>query len=913
MPNAFISYSRQDSAFAKRMARDLRDAGLEVWIDSSEIAIGTEWQQEIFRALGASDFVVVCLTPEAVKSEGVRREILLARGRFLTVIPLLVKKQGETATGTEATMDLLLKYEDTRWLLNIQMVDFEEFGYEQAFRLLLERPLGVVHSTTDPTKIPNPFKGLEAFQQTDAHLFFGREELTQKLLDRLSNRFLAVVGASGSGKSSLIRAGLIPSIRAGALPGSEEWPVVILTPGVSPIDALALRLTPVVDERGLGSSALAVLEKGAEGLEVLVESMLTEAPATSRLVLAIDQFEEVFTRASPRQARPFLDMLHAAVTMPSSRVAVVLTLRADFFDRLSGYPELAALFEQENMVIVTEMSPEALRESIEKPAQVVGLRYESGLVERILEDVRSQPGTLPLMEYALKGLYERREGYNLTNDAYEAMRGVHGAIGERAEAIYTLLEPDVQAALPEVFRELVEVDDERGEPTRRRALLADVATNPAAATLVEAFTSEQARLLVQNRSEQSSESVVEVAHEALLRSWQRLSEWIEAEQGNLRFRRQIERAAQEWETRARQSSWLLNGGRLVEAQEWQESFPAGALEQEFIDASAKYARRQRLQRRLLIWIAFVLLIIVSFILARSNADLRIEADLINTRIANNRLEVERFSTLEAGDVIVPLLTQTPDQFIPTLTKIAVLTAHDPSLAENHLTDDFGVEMVYVPEGCFFMGSDRGLVDEQPSHQVCLDAFWIDRYEVTNEQFGRLNGVARLPGDWPQPLQPRTSVNWLEARNFCLSREARLPTEAEWEYAARGPDGPIYPWGNDFEEPNEDVAYPRSYDTLAEVGVDQRPGGASWAGAYDMSGNVWEWVSTIYDQDRFPYPYAPDDGREDIEDEAAPRVMRGAGILDFDDLLRSAKRSFTRSNVGENDIGFRCARTDGTTQ
>jgi formylglycine-generating enzyme required for sulfatase activity len=960
MKGAFISYSHEDSVFAERLARDLRDAGLEVWIDFRSIGIGTEWEQAIFKGLDASDLMLVCLTPPAVNSEWVRREVLLARSRQLPVIPLLVKKRSETADGPQETMALLRQYEETRRLPDIQMVDFERFGYERAFPMLLEQLPGVIRPAPateperviDPARIPNPFKGLEAFQQTDAHLFFGREDLTQKLLDRLgdqrADRFLAVVGASGSGKSSLVRAGLIPKIRAGALPGSADWPLAIFTPGAFPIRALSLRLMPVVAERGLNPAALEVLEQGTEGLHVLAESLLTEAPRTTRLVLVIDQFEEVFTRASEREARPFLDLLHAAVTLPQGRALVVLTLRADFFDRLSGYPDLAALFEQESMVIAADMQPEALRRSIEGPAAVVGLAYDPGLVARILEEVRAQPGTLPLMEYALKRLYDRREGQRLTTPAYEAMGGVRGALAEHAEFIYAGLDATRQDMLRRLLVHLVVVS-ETGEATRRQVRRADLAFRgvPAEALdeLIAQLTAPENRLLVVSRDIQRgdapAEVTLEVSHEALIREWERYRDWIADDEAALRYGGDLLKDAQDWERAGRDNAYLLTGSRLAQARAWLEDADPTDVQREYVQAStaederqaqlkeqeqaeklrlaeeaaeassrAEAAERDRARR----YQVFALIAGVAGVLAVLGV-IWAGVSLSRVQLETTGLKVEqyRLSTLVPGIGQFPptsLVTVAVADAFATATQIAV--AYNAETPDDIIEVINGVEMVLVPPGCFYMGSNVGDSNERPVHEVCLEDFWIDRYEVTNAQYGS-TGCEDVSS---QPDQPRNCVDWIEARDYCDGRDGdmddppgvgvRLPTEAEWEYAARGPDSRVYPWGNEFV--GEHVVYWENSDRgngseTWEVG--SRPGGVSWVGAYDMSGNVWEWVSSAYEA----YSYTAASEREEEADSTDVwRVLRGGSFYFNEDSLRSAFRLRVNPGNGSSNVGFRCARS-----
>ena len=210
----------------------------------------------------------------------------------------------------------------------------------------------------------------------------------------------------------------------------------------------------------------------------------------------------------------------------------------------------------------------------------------------------------------------------------------------------------------------------------------------------------------------------------------------------------------------------------------------------------------------------------------------------------------------------------------------------------------GVEMVLVPPGCFMMGSTNGDSHEMPAHEVCFDnPFWIDRYEVTNAQYG---SSGYREGD----DQPRERVTWLEAQAHCQSRAARLPTEAEWEYSASGPDDLEYPWGNAFVAENVIYSDGSVFET-APVG--SRPGGISWVGAFDLSGNVWEWTNTIYDESRFPYPYVPDDGRETLDNADAVHVLRGGSWGSDQWYVRTFVR--VRPNAGEKSAywGLRCSR------
>jgi len=260
-------------------------------------------------------------------------------------------------------------------------------------------------------------------------------------------------------------------------------------------------------------------------------------------------------------------------------------------------------------------------------------------------------------------------------------------------------------------------------------------------------------------------------------------------------------------------------------------------------------------------------------------------------------------------------TETPSS-TPTITPTATLTPLEQALqnAQNFsgtntdwqpFEQNFdGVTMVLVPTGCFTIGSEGGWDDERNGNEICFDTpFWIDKYEVSNAQFASFAGAAASASNWTEPNRPRERITWFEARDFCASRDARLPTEAEWEYAARGPSNWIYPWGDEFVA--ENVGYGDNFSSqTADVG--SLVGGASWVGAFDLSGNLWEWTSSIYQ----PYPYNPDDGREvDSNSTDVLRVLRGGSWNSTTIVLRSSNR-FRYVSDGrffDLSVGFRCLR------
>jgi WD40 repeat protein len=639
MNRVFISYSRKNEAFAERLARDLSDAGLDVWIDLRQIQGGEIWQQEIFRGLDRTDFVVLCLSPAAIASEWVQREVTTAKNAGKRIYPVMV----------EESFKQLQENAALNWLTDVQFIRFEG-RYESAFPELLQalpggRSVGT-YDVFDAEKIINPFKGLEAFQQRDAAYFFGREDLIKRALTRLRRtRFLAVVGASGSGKSSLVRAGIIPQLRAGVLAGSDKSPVIIFSPGADPVTALAERLHPLVvphDGRYTLDVMRQLLREQPNSLVPLLDLALTGLPDVSRFIIVIDQFEEAFTRAGEKERDPFIEAIVQAARLEGSRALMIATMRADFFGQLSHYPELAVLFEGDNLLIVTEMTTANLLQAIEGPAKAVGLRYEAGLVDKLLEDVKSQPGSLPLLQYALKELFERRKGALLTLEAYEEIGGVRRALARHAEDIYDGLTQVQQELMRRVLLRLVEVNA-TGEATRRRVPISEVRFRnvPEAQVqqIIDLLTAAEARLLVASRSINAggTEPVtwLEVSHEALIREWDRFKGWVATSAEDLRYESELRKAAQDWELSGRDVAYLLTGRRLTRAEIWWEDNDVTPLQHELIETSlatraageqaekARMARELELQRQSVRRARLAAAIMVVFLLAAVSGALAI--------------------------------------------------------------------------------------------------------------------------------------------------------------------------------------------------------------------------------------------------------------------------------------------------
>jgi WD40 repeat protein len=441
----------------------------------------------------------------------------------------------------------------------------------------------------------NPYKGLRAFEQADAADFFGRDALIRQLLDRLAEpcenrRFLAVVGPSGSGKSSAVKAGLIPALQTGDLPGADKWFIAEMVPGADPLHELESALLSVAVNPP--ADLHQILHESEFGIAKAIESILPPDEHTE-LLLVVDQFEEVFTQTGADAARThLLDSIHAAVTAPESRLRVIITLRADFYDRPLLYEGFGALVRDRTEVVLPLTTAE-LEEAIAAPAKGAGLHVEPALVQAIVNDIGAQSGALPLLQYALTEVFERRQGQKLTQHAYHDSGGVLGALARRADAVYNALAPEARNLARALFLRLIVLGDSTGDMRRRvrwseLASLADDAQ--AIETVRDAFV--QYRLLTLDCDPATREPTVEVAHEALIREWRRLLNWLNENRVGVRLQRILSAAAGEWQDASQDPSFLLSGTRLSQFEEWAETTDLQLTQTERLFLNASIAQRE---------------------------------------------------------------------------------------------------------------------------------------------------------------------------------------------------------------------------------------------------------------------------------------------------------------------------------
>ncbi|MBB5773711.1 hypothetical protein HD596_000467 [Nonomuraea jabiensis] len=534
-----------------------------------------------------------------------------------------------------------------------------------------------------------PYPGLAAFGTEQARWFFGRDRLLAELTVRLDDRVwrggpLMVVAPSGAGKSSLLRAGLLPALEDGALPGSRHWPRLLFTPTAQPMAALTENLaawTGIGPEQISGAIAAGAQQYTPMLHQALRDRGVDEAIGRAHMVVIVDQFEELFTQCTNEpDRRAFVDVIsHLADLGPNGEPPVALVvcgLRSDFYTPCADHPRLRVAL-QDGQVFVGPMPQDELREAIVYPAQDVGLDIEPGLVEVLLSDLRTakgdgyEAGRLPLLAHALRTTWQQRNGHTLTVDGYRVTGGIQQAVAATAERIFASLDPADQQIARTLFLRLVTIGDAI-EDTRRRVARADLLsagfdTGPAAA-VVDAFT--RGRLLTQHQD------TVEIIHEALLSAWPRLRAWIDDDRAGLLVLQRLQADAAEWDKGGRDAAYLYTGTRLETAREayaatsWAHP-AADATTRAFLAASQEgvdQARRAAVRRRRLAWTALVLVTVLALVASGFGVFAMRTADRAETqrREAISRLLTARGEMMRTADPIVAgLLAAAAWQYAPT--------------------------------------------------------------------------------------------------------------------------------------------------------------------------------------------------------------------------------------------------------
>ena len=508
-----------------------------------------------------------------------------------------------------------------RWIDNLVLTDF----INQALKGAIQSP--VCNNSGEPINLTRswevadqpaatsteqgvcPYKGLTYFDcnDEDPKYFYGRTALTDQLLDQVrQSNFLAIVGASGSGKSSVLRAGLLHQLKVGRkVSGSDQWQIKIMVPGEHPLQNLALTFVdttlPSLERAEQLGRAEGLIREGAEGLRRLVQTS-----GASRALLVVDQFEEAFTLCQDvTERQQFFACILNVLNISDRKLCLILGMRADFFGKCleQEYSGLAKQIEQ-HLVAVPPMSREELQEAIEQPAKRVELAVEPELSRQMLEDVEGSPGSLPLLQYTLTEIWKQQTDGCLRLTAYLQLGRVAGTLQKRATEVYESFPDEQRGTVKHIFLALTQLG-EGTEDTRRRVLKADLVNAQHSESGVDAVLKRLAdeKLVVTSEIigkgiESGRSAVVDVAHEALIRHWSLLRKWLEESRDLLRQSRKLEALAEEWRTQGKKSDYLLQGRQLSDAKGFQKQYrtevPLSALVNELIERSTRKRRNNRL-------------------------------------------------------------------------------------------------------------------------------------------------------------------------------------------------------------------------------------------------------------------------------------------------------------------------------
>jgi WD40 repeat protein len=729
--DVFLSYNSADRPIVERVAQRLVQERIEPWWDQWNLTAGKSWQEEIVAGLQASKTCAVFVGSVGL-GDWAREELHVAQDRaakdrdfrlFMVLLP----------GAPEPDHPSLAFLRSRTWV---------ELRDGLAGPNGIDDLLAAITGTSrrhDVVVAPGrcPYRGLEAFDEDHAEFYFGRDhDIALSLAKLRSKRLLTVLGPSGSGKSSLLRAGVVPAVRRGAVHGSETWPVRIFTPGPRPLTVLAAQLSRLFPTQAM-QQTLDQLQQDQRTLDLAVSLAFADQPAGDCVVLVVDQFEEVFTLCrNDEERQAFVSNLRYASSIPGGRVVVLIGMRADFYQRCAPYADLRAMLEEP--LLVGPLDAEGLRRAIEEPAAGVGLELESGLTATILASVIDRPGALPLLEHVLTRLWELRRGRMLTLAAYVSTGGVEGALEKQANEIYEGFTERQKEIARRVLLRLVH-PGENAEDTRRRAEMDEIASlveDPDdVATVVGSLTDQR---LLTVWSDVEGKRVVEITHEALIRGWPQLRIWLNENRENLRAQRRLTELAEEWHRGGRSDDSLLYTGARLAA--WQERLDRmdrselTAVELAFLDTSARATQRAEEERDA-------------------------------ARLARERLLVER-PLARAGEAVFEL-DQSPERAL-LLALAAVQEASESSVVQRAVFRVFsGAKIDRVLRG----HTDRiSSVDWHPGGQVILSGSYDRTARVWDPRSGEALGILGSHDD------AITCVAW--------SHDGTLVVTGGWDGVAR---------------------------------------------------------------------------------------------------------------------------------
>jgi formylglycine-generating enzyme required for sulfatase activity len=958
----FLSHSSTNNAEAVALRDWLEREGWkdEIFLDldpQGGIPAGERWERALNEAANRCEAVLFLVSKAWLDSDWCIKEFNLAHHLNKRLFGLLIEdlavadlpayltsiwQNVRLAVGRDHVMlraVLPVTHEEVHVTFSAEGLQRLKHGLEQA-------GLDPKHFAWPPASDPNrpPYRGLRPLEAEDAGIFFGRDAPVIEALDQLRGlretippRLLVILGASGSGKSSFLRAGLLPRLKRD---DRHFLPLPIIRPERAAINGESGLLPALEDAfKSVGITTTraklrAAIEGGASTLCPLLKALADKAtpsaldadakPTTPTLILSVDQGEELFLAEGQDEARAFLVLLHDLLIQNLPAIIAVFTIRSDNYERLQLAKELQGL--RQEMLSLPPMPKGSYAEVIKGPAQRLAgterpLEVEDTLVNTLLTDIEAggAKDALPLLAFTLERLYVEHGGDgDLTVAEYRSLGGITGSI--EAAVARALKAADADPAIPKdrvarlaLLRHgfipwLAGIDPDTGAPRRRVARLSEVPVE--AQPLIQHLVEQH--LLATDVSKDTGEKTIEPAHEALLRQWGLLQGWLTEDAGLLAALEGVKRASRDWAANAKNTAWLAHATDRLAAAERLSARPdlAANLEptdHEYLAACRKAEADTKRGKRLVQAVIYVLLVGVI-------------AGLIGW-INQSYLKAQwrwyaTVSPFMEAKVRPYALSAQAERALKPLDSFKECAADVPC-----------PEMVVIPAGKFMMGSPAGqqeklgaaevgvIASEGPQHEVAFAApFAVSRLEITSEQWNlciAYGDCIRRVGNntWQGDKQPAIEITWDDARHYAAwlakmtGKPYRLLTEAEWEYAARAGTTTLYSFGDDQATLGDYGWYVGNSDLQAHLVGEKKP---NPFGLYDVHGNVREWVEDCFHND---YTGAPADGSAwTAGGDCSLRIIRGGSWRGVAETLTSAHRIGSAAAIRNGGTGMRIART-----
>jgi formylglycine-generating enzyme required for sulfatase activity len=956
----FLSHSSANNAEAVALRDWLANEGWkdEVFLDLDPqrgINAGERWERSLNEAANRCEAVLFLVSKAWIGSEWCRRELNLAHRLNKRLFGVLI----EDLPIADVPKDLTGEWQLVRLasgrdhvMLNAVVpvtqeevhVTFSSEGLQRLKHGLEQAGLDPKYFAWPPANDPNrpPYRGLRPLEAEDAGIFFGRDAPVIEALDQLRGlrettppRLLVILGASGSGKSSFLRAGLLPRVKRD---DRHFLPLPIIRPDRAAINGESGLLPALEDAfKAVGISTTraklrAAIEGGVSTLRPLLQVLADKAtpssldadakPATPTLILSVDQGEELFLAEGQDEARTFLVMLHDLLIQDVPAIIAIFTIRSDNYERLQLAKELEGLHQE--TLSLPPIPKGSYTEVIKGPARRLEgtertLQVEDALVDTLLTDVEAggAKDALPLLAFTLERLYVEHGGDgDLTVAEYRSLGGITGSIEAAVER--ALKNADADPAIPQdrvarlallrrgLIPWLAGIDPDTGAPRRRVARLSEIP--PEARPLIQHLVEQ--RLLATDVSKDTEEKTIEPAHEALLRQWGLLQGWLTEDAGLLAVLEGVKRTSRDWAANAKNEAWLAHATDRLAAAERLSARPDLAANLEptdraYLAACSKAEADAKRGKRLLQSATYASLIAVI-------------VGLVGWINQSYIADEWRFLTVmwpyERANVRPYVLTAAKEQ------------ALKPGDSFKECAQDCP-EMVVVPAGSFTMGGPtnaeqpryNGANTEQPQHTVTFARpLAVSKYVLTFAEWdacvtvGGCSGYQPSDTGWGRGEQPLINVSWDDAQQYVAwlsevtGKTYRLLSESEYEYATRAGTTTVYPWGDDIGKNNANCnGCGSQWDAKQTAPVGSFP--PNRFGLYDMVGNVFEWTEDCVHNN---YNGAPTDGSAwSVDGDCSSHVIRGGSWISYPDNLRSADRVWlTSSDRRDSGLGFRVART-----